>query len=496
MHTINHKASFYAISANKCRRRVLATLLSLLILPNPGVYAAGNDLPDLGDPASQILSPAQEKILGKQFYQQAQAHPTFIDDAQLNHYIQSLGDRLVSNNNLANEQFTFFLFNNGAVNAFAVPGGYIGFYSGLIGAAENESQLASVVAHEIAHVTQRHLARFYAKQQGISLASTAAIVAGIIAASQGAVQAGSAAVYSGIAAQQQAQINFTRGHEEEADRVGIQLLANSNFDTNSMSEMFDVLRRASLRGENERFEFLRTHPLSSRRIAEARARAAKQDNSGSIINSLEFVLFKARLHVLTASNRSQLQQEYEFRYQENETPQGAYALALIHQLAAQPKQATPYINQLVSLAPESVDVLLLQAENLLDRGESSESLNAYAELNNNYPFHYPILNAYTKAMSRLKQHQKAESVLQDYLVNAENANVNAYREIAFHQESLNDMPNSRINLADYFIKTDEPDSAHGQLNLALKETGLSEQDKQRINAKLEQVKQLRRGQKN
>ena len=198
-----YKASMHPMS-------YMILVVAVLLLTSMHTVRSDNsgNLPVLGDPASKTISPAKEREIGKQFYRRAREHPSFVDDVLVNHYIQTLGNRLVNRNDLGNDNFTFFVLNNSAINAFAVPGGYIGFYHGLIDVAENESQLASVVAHEIAHVTQRHLARFYAKQEGISLATTAAILAGIIASAQGAGQAGAASIYAGVAANQQAQINF------------------------------------------------------------------------------------------------------------------------------------------------------------------------------------------------------------------------------------------------------------------------------------------------
>lgn len=485
-------------------RSVLCVILyTIALLTSPAHAEQISGIPELGEPANQVLSPSQEREIGDQFYQRVRNHPSFIIDAQINHYIQSLGDRLVNHNNLGNNLFTFFIFDNAAINAFAVPGGYIGFYRGLIDLAQNESQLASVVAHEIAHVTQRHLARLYAKQQGISLAATATIIAGIIASTQGNAQAGNAAIFSGIAAGQQSQINFTRNHELEADRIGIQLLANGEYDTTSMSAMFTALQRASLRGGNEGYEFLRTHPLSSRRVAEARSHAEKHNNRGKLLDSLDFQLIKARLTVLTHDNLPQLQRQYTQRLAttdnpaaNNTDPHTLYALALIHQQLNTPRQAVPYINQLLDIAPQSIVVQLLQAGNLIalggqNIGDLHKGLSLYAELQSNYPFHYPILEAYTQALTAGKHHDQAKVLLQEYLFNTPQPQAEAYKLLAFHQQQLGNLADSRINMADYFVKTGVPDAAFDQLKLALRNPGISPEQAQRVNAKLEEVKQIR-----
>jgi predicted Zn-dependent protease len=472
----------------KLYRSMQACLLLFAALSAFAANSAQNtEIPELGEPSSRAISPGQEREIGSQFYRQARSQNGFITDPLVNHYIQSLGDRLVNRNTLGNDTFTFFMFDNSAINAFAVPGGYIGFFSGLIEAAQNESQLVSVVAHEIAHVTQHHLARIYASQEGISLATTAAIIAGIIAGGQ----VGNASIYAGLAASQQSQINFTRQHELEADRIGIQLMANAQYDTHSMPAMFEVLHNASLQGDNERYEFLRTHPVSSQRIAEARSRAGENDNAGAVVDSLGFRLVKIRLEVLTTDNLRLLKRKFEQQNAEIQTPQNAYALAFIHQLLNAPERAERYIEQLTDMAPQSIYVQLLRASNLADLGQLDRALAVYAELHNNYPFHYPILEAYARALTRKGRHKKAKTTLRYYLLNASIPQPEAHRLLAFHLKQLGEMAESRINLADYFAKTDEPEAAFSQLRLALKEPRVSEEDTQRINAKLENIKQIR-----
>lgn len=453
--------------------------------------AQNNDIPRLGEPADQVLPPGKEREIGQQFYQQVRNDPSFIVDAQVNHYIQSLGERLVNRNDLGNNAFTFFVLDDTAINAFAVPGGYIGLYRGLIDIAKDEGQLASVIAHEIAHVTQRHLARLYAKQQGISLASTAAVIAGIIASTQGNVQAGSASIYAGIAAGQQSQINFTRDHESEADRIGIQLLANGQYNTTSMALMFTALQRASLQGSGERFEFLRTHPLSSKRIAEARSQAQNYNNADKLIDSLDFELIKARLDVISSDNLPQLQRHYKQRLAQKQTLQILYGLALIHQLLATPEKAVNYIEQLSKAAPQSILVQLLQANNLIARDKLSDALPLYARLHGDYPLHYPIIEAYTQALTHDKRHKQANVLLQEYLFGTPQPQTQAYKLLAFHQQKLGQLTDSRINMAHYFVKGGMPDTAFSQLKLALREPSISDEDVLRINAKLEELKQIR-----
>ena len=467
-------------------------LCAVLLVPMlSGAQVTG--IPELGgEPASQVLSPSEERRIGEQSYWKVRSQKQFVTDSQINYYIQSLGDRLVNRNHLGSAQFTFFILDNPAINAFAAPGGYIGIFRGLIDILENESQLASVVAHEIAHVTQHHLARLYAKQADISLSTTAAIIAGVIAGTQGDGQAGIASIYTGIAASQQGRINFTRAHEQEADRIGMRLLANGKYDVNSMAATFTIMQRARVQKGDESLEFLRTHPLSSRRIAEAQAQAAGVSTLDKVIDSLEFQLIKARLDVLASDNLPGLQRRYQQRFTVSQTSRNTYALALIHQWLNTPEQAVQYIRKLETVAPESITVQLLKANNLVELGHLDKALLAYDDLWGTYPFHYPTLEAYNQALSRARHHRTASTLIQDYLLNASKPYSEAYKLLAFHLQQLDELSESRINMADYFLKTNEPDAAFAQLKLALREPGISTEEIQRINAKLNDVKQLRR----
>ena len=458
----------------------------------PEALANSNDLPNLGNPSEQTLSLAEERKIGRDFYQRMRQSVQFVSDAQINHYIQSLGERLANPNNLGNQELTFFVIDDPNINAFAVPGGYIGFFSGLIDVAQNESQLASVVAHEIAHITQRHIARLYAKQRGISLAASAAVIAGLIASAQGNVQVGTASVLSGLAATQQSQINYTRAHEEEADRIGIEMLEKSGFDTSGMAQMFDIIQRASLRSESERFEFLRTHPLSIQRISEARARASRHSQNNVVsVDSFDFGLMKARLKVLGSDNLHQLKQTLLDANKEQATASNRYALALSYQKLAQASAAQPYIDALLAQEPESVWLLLLQADNLTARGKIQQATDLLFDLHQTYPNNYPILASYLDTLDRQGRHKEAARTAKAYIFESSKPQLEAYKQLAYHQNKLHEDASSHINLANYFLALEDLGSAHNQLKLALNTPNISTEEARRASAKLDEIKAIR-----
>ena len=232
-------------------------------------------LPDMGDSSGAYLSTAQERKLGRAFMRYVHANATLIKDPMLNGYLQTLGDRLASKSNLGAGSFHFFLVDDPMINAFAGPGGYIGIHTGLILEAETESELAAVLAHEIAHVSQKHIARMVQAADQMALPAAGMLLAAVLLGAATGGSAAIAAAVGGQAALMQKQINFTRANEREADNVGMQILSKSNYDTRAMATFFQRLGRATNSGGIALPEFLLTHPVTADRTADALARAER-----------------------------------------------------------------------------------------------------------------------------------------------------------------------------------------------------------------------------
>ncbi|HBY84881.1 MAG TPA: peptidase M48, partial [Colwellia sp.] len=251
-----------------------------------------NKLPDIGISGYSVLSTDKELQIGKAMMRQLRGSQPLIQDPVLIEYINHLGNTLVKNAQGVNYAFEFFLINNNELNAFAFFGGHVGIHSGLITTADTESELASVIAHEISHVTQRHLARRLESQsqtQGLSMAAMLSSV--LITLVNPSV--GIAALSASMAVSQQASINYTRGNEKEADRVGIALLASSNFDPQGAASFFSKMS-TKYRYASKPPAMLLTHPLPESRIADARQRALNYP-ARPLPPSLGFELTKARL---------------------------------------------------------------------------------------------------------------------------------------------------------------------------------------------------------
>jgi predicted Zn-dependent protease len=257
-------------------QRVLAFILAA------GVSAAAGAreelrLPDIGSSAAAIISPDQERQIGEQMLRSLRGANAVADDPLLDEYLATIGYRLVSHSERPEQSFTFFVVRSEQINAFAAPGGFIGMNTGLIATAENESEVAAVLAHEIAHVTQRHILRAVESMQQVSLPIMLAMIGALIAAQgAGSGDAAQAAVVGGSALLQQQQINFTRANEYEADRIGIQILARAGYEPQAMATFFWRMGRATRANTGEGVpEFLRTHPVTATRISEAKDRATQ-----------------------------------------------------------------------------------------------------------------------------------------------------------------------------------------------------------------------------
>ncbi|MFI4888621.1 MAG: M48 family metalloprotease [Burkholderiales bacterium] len=252
-------------------------------------------LPDLGDVTQTDFSPAQERKLGETIVRQLRANGSYIDDPEVNDYLQELGHRLIAASTDVKQDFEFFGVPDSQINAFALPGGFIGVNTGLILLAQTESELASVLAHEISHVTQHHIARALAGQKDSMLMSLAGLALAILAARGGGNSSGDAAA-GAIAATQaltiQHQINFTRENEYEADRLGFQRLDAAGFDVTAMATFMQRLQTAMRFTEGNVPAYLLDHPVTYERIAEAKARAYGHPYR-QVVDSLDFHLVRA-----------------------------------------------------------------------------------------------------------------------------------------------------------------------------------------------------------
>jgi len=468
------------------RRRwfVIGSVLALGWISQPSAQTL--NLPDLGNSADRLLSTGAETRLGQAFMRSVRTALPVLDEPLLVSYLETLGNTLVAADQHASGDFTFFLIDAPVVNAFAGPGGYIGVYSGLILAAETESELAGVIAHEIAHVTQRHLMRGFEDQSQFSIPATALLVAAAILGAQVSPDAGMAAIAGIQAATVQRQINFTRDNENEADRIGIATLAHAGYDPHAMAGFFGRLAQSGRLYANHAPEFLRTHPVTSNRIADALSRA-DEFGARQRPDSLGFQLVRARLRERSYS-RAELAVTYfrdslrEGRYRSEIAERYGYALALLR--ARQFAAAQTEIAKLLAAAPDQAEFIILAARLQLAQQQPAAALARLKPALARTPDVWPLRVAYAEALiandqpqlaldelSAVERQRPGHAALYDVL---EQAAMKAGNQAATH----------RFRAEKHYAEGDlEP--AIRQLEIALRQPKLPYHEAARIQARLE-----------
>ena len=379
-------------------------------------------LPDLGDAAQADLGPIQERRLGEAIMREVRRDPAYFDDAELTDYVNALGYRLVAASDDSRQAFDFFLVKDSMVNAFALPGGFIGIHTGLILASDTESELASVMAHEIAHVTQRHIARMLAQQKQTQLLSIAALVFGILAARSNPDIAG-AAIAGSQAATVQSMLNFTREHEREADRVGIQILDGAGYDVQAMPLFFEKLQRATRIYESgaPSSSYLRTHPFSFERMADLQSRAHAM-RYRQVPDSREYQLARAKVRALTDAPRDAVAY-FENLLQERRFGSewaARYGLAAALLAAKDPARARKEIDALRKSGPAHPMIETLAGQVLLAGGDAAGALRLYRDALRQYPTHRALIYDYADALLRTGDADAALKVAQERLQVAPN----------------------------------------------------------------------------
>jgi predicted Zn-dependent protease len=391
----------------------ISSLLALFLVFAPPALAEG--LPDLGDTSQSALTPQMERRVGESVMRDIRWHdPAYDDDPEATEYLNVLGNRLVSNSQNVRQDFEFFLVKDPTLNAFALPGGFVGVNTGTIVNAQSESELAAVLAHEIAHVTQHHMARMASQQGQLTGALLAAMVVAIMARNS---QAGSAAAAIGQASAITAQIGFSREYEREADRIGFTTLEKSGFDVRAMASFFLRLQRAGRLYENSAPAYLRTHPVTTERIADAENRIQGLPYKQTP-DSLDFQLVRAKLRAGQGTPRDALAQfEADLRDKKfsNETAE-RFGLA---EALLRAKEADRAAAELAPLLKTTQHPMLaaLQARIKQAGGDEKGALEVLKQALLHYPNNRALNFACVEAMQRLGQDRDAAALIEEQLKN-------------------------------------------------------------------------------
>lgn len=368
------------------------------------------ELPDLGEVSRVALSEANEDRIGREIMRQIRVSSNYLEDAVLAEYLNSIGERLAAASPDPGRRFEFFPVRDSSINAFALPGGYIGVHTGLIAAARNESELAGVLAHEIAHVTQSHIARIVDGQKSSGLASLAALAIAILAARSNP-DAAQAAIVTAQAMSIQNQLDFTREHEREADRIGLQTLADARYSPQGMGTFFERLQTQSRLYENNAPAYLRTHPLTFERIADIQNRLAAIPYR-QVSDSLEFSLVRARVQAAEGEARDAVR-EFDVRTRERPTVEAWYGLSLASLRAGDWQQAGHALDKASAIAADSPLLDLARVELLIARGQAAEAAKISAAALAKNSAYRPLAYQHAKAMLASGQAREALAFLNE-----------------------------------------------------------------------------------
>ena len=471
----------------KIRQAYSKLLLSLLVLlPFLALAANTNNLPDFADSAGSVVSPEFERRLGKMFLNQIRHIETVVNDPEVESYIQSIGYQLASHSDNAEQSFTFFVVQNPAINAFAGPGGVIGINSGIILNSANESELAAVIAHEIAHVTQRHLARQFEQQKLLSIPTAAAMVGAILVAVANP-QAGAAALAGVSGLSTQNQINFTRANEEEADRVGMQTLVRANFDPRGMPAFFETLQRISRYSQSAAPEFMRTHPLTTSRISDSIARAESYPDK-AYSNSHSYELERAKLRVNSFKTPKEAIKHFRTELNKHEGAENnklplRYGLAYAYVANSEFELAEKQIESLLKDNPDDIAYLLLAAKSKTEQSDYDAAFKIFKKAYGLFPDYKPVVVNYSRALLDVKKAKQARDILKNY-ERYYSHDLNTYSLLGQAEAMLGNEIETAFIHAEYYFFSANTKLAIDKLKFIKQQYKLDYYQKQRVDARL------------
>lgn len=432
-------------------------------------------LPDIDTGSGGIITAAEERRLGKEFMRSLRARLEIVDEPPIDEYIEGLGNALAANSDHPRDiDFTFFVVDDGEINAFAAPGGYIGIYAGLILATRSEGELASVIAHEIAHISQRHIIQSLERSKQANLPTMAGILVALLLGSQNA-EIGQAAVAGVIGSAMQRRIDFTREKEAEADRIGIRLLAKAGFDPLEMANFFEILQRDS-RFRQRPPPFLSTHPITSARLAEARG-IARGLEKGQPPDPIDYHAIRTWLRVRSAEDPQDLLQRIEEEAADIEDRAGPdgnriekaanrYGRGLSLMRSGREDEGREAIARLVEEYPRTLAFRSSLGESLLRSGKNAQAIDLYAKGAALLPSSRGLIGRFAKS---LIDNGRAQQALDEIDRFARRGKVDArlQRLRAQALQMLGREVDSRIALAESYALSDRLADAIGQLVLAL-----------------------------
>ena len=444
------------------------------------------NLPSLGDRVSGVISLDQEKILGQGFLEQVYAQAPLIDDPIIQEYTELLIYKLSETSQVKDRQFTIVLIDEKSLNAFAAPGGVVGVNGGLFLNAGNEAQLASVLGHELAHLSQRHFARNILRGRDTNLASSLVMVSAIALA---IISNNPTAFITGPAALQQQQLRYSRIFEREADRYGFNNLIAAGYDPAGMGQMFENMAKVrKLAGDNPP-EFLLTHPITSSRVSDAFNAADQIEFTGGKKNTINFEFVKGRLKARYNSLSPQAAVKYfEKLYKDYPTNENKYAYISALQSNGQTDQALREMDEILIKFPKNLILNITKSEILLSGQRLSDALKNIDQVLNISPGNYPASIIKSKILSSKKEFIKSEEILRDLLI-SKNRDPGLWMQLSEVQRAGKNIVGYHLSRGEYYTLIGDFDNALNQFQFALSLSGNSFQTSETIMTKIKFAKE-------
>jgi predicted Zn-dependent protease len=441
-------------------------------------------LPELGDRVSGAVSAAQERAIGEMFLEQIYSQAPLISDPLLFDYTEHLIYRLSEFSQVDDRYFNVLLIDDSSLNAFAAPGGIIGVNGGLFLNADNEGQFASVLAHELAHLSQRHFARNVLKSQDSNLASALVMVSSIAIA---LISNNPNAISVGPAFLQQQNLRYSRLFEKEADRVGFANLVKAGYNPKSMGEMFENMNDIRKLSGDLPPEFLLTHPLSSSRISDAFNAAEGISEEGKKSDSLEFGLMKTRLEVYYEKIPANALRSFQAKVNDNPSDANIYGLALAYEKNGNFDKSLSLLNNLIEKYPKNLVINTTKVDVLLSNDEFKRALTLVDRFLEISPKNYPLSISKSKVLLAMERYFESEEIIRDQLLRR-NDDPELWLLLSEIQRSSQNIIGYHQSRAEYFLLLGQDEQALNQLEFALQLTQNNFQVSESIMNKIVKIK--------
>ncbi|MEX0943866.1 MAG: M48 family metalloprotease [Pseudomonadales bacterium] len=474
--------------------RILAgtLLIVTLFVAASGKAADTRNLPQLGDRASSIISLEQERELGQDFLRSLRAQAPTISDPILQEYLEHLIYKLALNSELQDRSLELIIIDADSINAFAAPGGIVGVHDGLFVYAETEDEISAILAHELAHLSQRHFARRSDAGRQASMTSLAGLLAGIVLIAAGSGDAGLAAMTAGQAATQGEMLRYSRAWESEADRVGIRTLVDAGKDPRAMAAMFERLERANRFQTSRIPEFLLTHPVTRDRIADSYNQALQYPNR-EYQSSLDYQLMRARVIVNTSrSPRDAISRMQADLDSADPVKRAAsqYGLTLAYTESGQFERAMDYLNALKKTHNGKIAVMLAEASLHNKAARYDEAGSILKDALRLSPGNYPLTMAYADVLLKQGKPERAQNVLVPLTSKRPN-DVHLWYTLAETYGLANNIVGVHEARAEYFVLVGNFDQAITQLGYAIPLVTDNFQKTASIRTRIEEIHQMR-----